>query len=112
MPEAGPGQHGQGSDRWDQGDCPKGRHCGGESDSGEEVRPGTKDRDYGIRSRTFLLLAGGMAVIHVSEDIGMAFLGRYTPVPWWSLILIVIAVSILMSQYAVRMMRNNHKVRE
>jgi len=46
-----------------------------------------------------------MAVIHVSEDIGMAFLGRYTPVPWWSLILIVVAVSVLMSQYAVRMIK-------
>tara|TARA_R100000306_G_C4281330_1_gene95242 strand:+ start:443 stop:586 length:144 start_codon:yes stop_codon:yes gene_type:complete len=46
-----------------------------------------------------------MALIHVSEDIGIAFLGRYTPVPWWSLILIVIVVSILMSQYAVRMIK-------
>ena len=46
-----------------------------------------------------------MALIHVSEDIGIAFLGRYTPVPWWSLILIVIVGSILMSQYAVRMIK-------
>jgi hypothetical protein len=46
-----------------------------------------------------------MAVIHITEDIGMAFLGRYTPVPWWSLILIVIAASVLMSHYAVSMMK-------
>ena len=46
-----------------------------------------------------------MALIHISEDIGMAFLGRYTPVPWWGLILIVIVVSVLMSQYAVRMIK-------
>jgi len=46
-----------------------------------------------------------MAVIHIGEDIGMAFLGRYTPVPWWALIIIVIMVSVLMSQYAVRMMK-------